>query len=41
MDYEGHSNKQLNPAHNDFVEWNLEFVRHIVNYMREVECPSH
>jgi hypothetical protein len=40
-DYNSTSTNTINDAYHDFVEWTLEFVNHIIIFMRQVDCPNY
>lgn len=31
----------INNNNNDFVEWSLEFIYHIIVFMKEINCPNY
>ena len=35
------SSQTANNSHNQFVEWTLEFVYHIIQFMKDIECPNY
>ncbi len=40
-DYSAMNPNVLNDSYNDFVEWALEFVYHIIVFMKDINCPNY
>jgi hypothetical protein len=40
-DYSSTSGNTLNDSYHDFVEWTLEFIYHIIVFMKQISCPNY